>query len=54
LRIGLSASPYDLELARSLIYAREAIMFLGYFWWEWLLIASGAIIGASIFRKLMK
>ena len=29
-------------------------MLLGYFWWEWLLIASGAIIGAALFRKMKK
>jgi hypothetical protein len=26
-------------------------MFMGFALWEWLLIASGAIIGAAVFRK---
>lgn len=29
-------------------------MFLGFFWWEWLLIVSGAMVGAALFRKMKK
>lgn len=29
-------------------------MFMGFLWWEWLLILSGAIVGAAVFRKLKK
>jgi hypothetical protein len=29
-------------------------MVLGFYWWEWLLIASGALIGAAVFRKYYK
>ncbi len=29
-------------------------MLMGFFWWEWLLILSGALIGAAIFRKMRK
>lgn len=33
---------------------RRIVVFLGYFWWEWLLIVSGAIFGAALFRKMRR
>lgn len=27
---------------------------LGFLWWEWVLIASGAMVGAALFRRFFK